>query len=123
MGTTPKYQLPYPELADPADVPTDMHELADAVENALSQAGGGGDWIVLAGSNVLVTDPSAFGYVAFPKPVPVVLTVLACNGDASLAGDKVFAVASPFSPNGFSFWVEGSPSTNVRVNWLVFGTH
>lgn len=35
MGTTPTYRLRYPELADPADVPTDMHELALDVEAAL----------------------------------------------------------------------------------------
>jgi microcystin-dependent protein len=36
VGTTPVYSLPYPEPPDPADVPTDMHELATAVETALS---------------------------------------------------------------------------------------
>ena len=32
MGTTPVYQLPYPEQPDPADVPTDLRELAERVE-------------------------------------------------------------------------------------------
>lgn len=32
MGTTPTYALPYPELDEPDDVPTDMRELALAVE-------------------------------------------------------------------------------------------
>jgi hypothetical protein len=32
MGTTPVYQLPYPEPSDPADVPIDLRELADALE-------------------------------------------------------------------------------------------
>lgn len=35
MGATPTYQLPYPESNEPADVPTDMHELATATEGAL----------------------------------------------------------------------------------------
>ena len=35
MGTTPTYGLRFPEPADPADVPTDMHELATDVETAL----------------------------------------------------------------------------------------
>jgi hypothetical protein len=35
MGATPKYALAFPEATDPADVPTDLHELADAVESAL----------------------------------------------------------------------------------------
>ena len=32
MGTTPTYALPYPEATDPADVPTDIRELADRIE-------------------------------------------------------------------------------------------
>ena len=32
MGTTTKLALPYPELADPADVPIDMRELAEAID-------------------------------------------------------------------------------------------
>jgi hypothetical protein len=35
MGTTPLYALPYPEPSEPADVPTDIHELATAVEGIL----------------------------------------------------------------------------------------
>jgi hypothetical protein len=34
MGATPKFGLRYPELTDPADVPTDMHELATDTETA-----------------------------------------------------------------------------------------
>lgn len=34
MGTTPKYAIRFPALADPADVPTDMQELALDVEGA-----------------------------------------------------------------------------------------
>jgi hypothetical protein len=32
MGTTPTLALPYPEASDPADVPTDIHELATALD-------------------------------------------------------------------------------------------
>ena len=39
MGTTPIYALRYPEPADLADVPTDMHELATDVEAALGGKG------------------------------------------------------------------------------------
>jgi hypothetical protein len=35
MGNTPKYRLPYPELTDPPNVPSDVKKLADAVETAL----------------------------------------------------------------------------------------
>jgi hypothetical protein len=35
MGTTANLLLPYPELNDPANVPTDMRELAEAIEKAL----------------------------------------------------------------------------------------
>lgn len=39
MGTTPTYALPYPEEADPADVPVDMRELAEAIDAALAGVG------------------------------------------------------------------------------------
>lgn len=35
MGLTPNHQFPYPDATDPADVPTDLYELATAVDNAL----------------------------------------------------------------------------------------
>jgi hypothetical protein len=35
MGITPILLLPYPELNDPANVPTDMRELAEAIEKAI----------------------------------------------------------------------------------------
>jgi len=38
MGATPVYALPYPEPTDPADVPTDMKELADRIEAAIGVA-------------------------------------------------------------------------------------
>jgi hypothetical protein len=38
MGTTYALQLPYPELADAANVPVDMKELADAIEATQSLA-------------------------------------------------------------------------------------
>jgi hypothetical protein len=39
MGVTLTYQIPYPEEADPADVPVDMKELADRVDAILAQFG------------------------------------------------------------------------------------
>lgn len=38
MGTTPNYALPYPESTEPADIPTDIHELATALEAKLRPA-------------------------------------------------------------------------------------
>jgi hypothetical protein len=35
VGATPTYALPYPEPGDPADVPTDLHELCDRIEAVL----------------------------------------------------------------------------------------
>src|SRR5262245_57978453 len=32
MGATTNYAIPYPELADPADVPADMKELAERLD-------------------------------------------------------------------------------------------
>lgn len=52
MGTTPTYSLPYPELADPADVPIDMQELASAVETAILGRLPA-DTVVVAGTRIL----------------------------------------------------------------------
>jgi hypothetical protein len=40
MGTTPTLLLPYPEPADPADVPADMNELATRIEAVRGAANG-----------------------------------------------------------------------------------
>jgi hypothetical protein len=37
MGTTPTFSLRYPEVTDPADVPLDMRELAEDVENLIGE--------------------------------------------------------------------------------------
>ena len=37
MGTTPTFALPFPEATDPADVPTDMQQLAQAVEDSIGE--------------------------------------------------------------------------------------
>jgi Concanavalin A-like lectin/glucanases superfamily len=47
MGQTPVHQLPYPELSDPADVPQDIKELAQAIDALIPTVpvippGGGG---------------------------------------------------------------------------------
>jgi hypothetical protein len=38
MPTTPNLQLPYPAVGDPADVPTDMNELATALDGLIHRA-------------------------------------------------------------------------------------
>ena len=68
MGTTPKYGLPYPELTDVPNVPSDMRVLAEAVETHLSHAQAGqtsssgdagatptGGWVPLKGSHPTFT--------------------------------------------------------------------
>jgi hypothetical protein len=68
MGTTPTYQLPYPEAVDPADVPVDMRELADRTE--------------------LVLQPLA--YVEFTANVAVSATTEATPTDIVTAGSVSF---------------------------------
>jgi hypothetical protein len=58
MGTTPTLALPYPEASDPADVPTDIHELATALDGLVHKVTygttppasptGGDEWILPA---------------------------------------------------------------------------
>lgn len=42
MGATPIYALPYPAATDPADVPTDMQELADRIETVVGPGSASG---------------------------------------------------------------------------------
>lgn len=127
MGATPKYTLPYPEPADPADVPTDMRELAEAVEGTL---GNGvihlipGGYTTLAGRSDLVTldgDGSAtitLGVTAANTGYVVVVS----NGDAMVG---VFMIGT-YNQTTTRFTVRcwrdqtGPMSGNVRINWLAF---
>jgi hypothetical protein len=52
MGTTPIYALRYPAATDPADVPTDMQELATDVETLVARSGGVSYGTTLPGSPV-----------------------------------------------------------------------
>ena len=54
MGATTKYALPYPELDDVDDVPTDMRELAERTEVVLTPLGVGR----LGGASI-VSDPAS----------------------------------------------------------------
>ncbi len=36
MGLTPNHQLPYPEPADPPDVPADIYELANRLDGVIT---------------------------------------------------------------------------------------
>lgn len=36
MGLTPNHQLPFPEEGDPPDVPADIYELANRLDNVLT---------------------------------------------------------------------------------------
>lgn len=75
MGQTPIYQFPYPELTDPADVPTDIRELADGVEDVLSgpfdsrldalEAGIGST--VRLGDALLAAPAAQFDFTAIPQ--------------------------------------------------------
>lgn len=65
MGTTPKYQLPYPELTDPPDGPAQIKALAQATETAITPA-------VLTGTVVLFYQQSAIQSVPNNAATPIV---------------------------------------------------
>ena len=48
MGQTTNLALPYPEQSDPADVPTDLRELAERVDTVLPPVGSPMPWLVSA---------------------------------------------------------------------------
>ena len=93
MGTTPTFALPYPAPADPADVPTDLQELAERVEDAIGEPLDArldaleGRTRVYAGSATGTTD--AFGSLVVNPGVPAgktIHSVIGMNGDVGLVG-------------------------------------
>jgi microcystin-dependent protein len=48
MGATTNHDLPYPEAADPADVPTDVRELAERLDALLPPVGTPLPWLAAA---------------------------------------------------------------------------
>jgi hypothetical protein len=83
MGVTPSYALPYPEATDPADVPTDMRELAERVEAVIPVKGtavgqiavwDGSKWVARAGPVFASVEPNeqittgSYGDLATPGP-------------------------------------------------------
>jgi len=64
MGTTPTWQLPYPNPSDPADVPTDMAELCNRLEAVLTslKSGGAIPGEVRMWSGAVVPPQATFGH-------------------------------------------------------------
>jgi hypothetical protein len=65
MGTTTKHALRYPEPTDPADVPTDMNELATDVDNALPPVSVNGQWLKGGASGAMTWSAIAATDLAF----------------------------------------------------------
>ena len=85
MPTTPTYALPYPAASDPADVPTDMNELATALDGliiAKTIADAKGDLLVATAADTiarlavgtngytLVADSAAAAGVSWQQIIP-----------------------------------------------------
>lgn len=88
MGTTgPPWNLPYPELTDPADVPTDMEQLAAAV------AGSGLDELQSA-ITALTADLAAL-QAAIPIVVAFQAFMASVNITGTTEGQHVIAATSP----------------------------
>jgi hypothetical protein len=87
-ATTPVLHLPYPASADPADVPTDMRELAEAIEAARGQPNGLAS-LDATGKVPAAQLPSIAGSV--PLPIPIALQV---PRTTTLAGNAFFTVAA-----------------------------
>jgi len=125
MGATPVFALPYPEPTDPADVPTDMHELCDAIE-ALRPMGGptAAKWKMIGGSTSTTTNASA--QVTIPYGVTVGSAFLVvCNGDATAGADMIVAILTQ-TTTGFTVTVfrgaTPAANANVRINWIALVT-
>ena len=120
MGETPRFALPYPELDDPADVPTDMEELATAVEaipplgyfspdgvltlppgGHLIQRGLGvvcgpsdDSWATLGAVTSVTADDSLLFWLDYGRTVKATLTAVVSNGNGGATPFYVPAVNS-----------------------------
>jgi hypothetical protein len=84
MGTTTIHSLRYPEPTDPADVPTDMNELATDVDNALPPVSVSGRWLKGGASGAMSWQPIAAADLSF---------IGAANGVAGLDSSGKVPVA------------------------------
>jgi hypothetical protein len=66
MPDTDRFDLPYPSGSEPADVPTDMQELAEAVDERLAYAGAQSGFVKTAAQQAI---PDSNGlYISAPTP-------------------------------------------------------
>jgi hypothetical protein len=94
MPTTPVYALRYPAATDPADVPTDMGELATDVETALSTKAPGAELAyntvtadasgAVSASGAVIFTFGAATYTAVKHYLEVNIPILRANGVNSI---------------------------------------
>jgi len=87
MGQTPIYQLPYPELTDPADVPTDMRELAERTETVFSGLGAGD--LTRIADVVLAADAASIDFQNIPQTFAHLMLVIHARTTTAGASDGV----------------------------------
>jgi len=107
MGTTTIHGLRYPEAADPADVPTDMNELATDVDNALPPVSVNGRWLKGGSSGAMSWQPIAVGDLSFAGQPSGVATL-----DAS---GKVPAAQLPASSTIEAAYAQITSAVSVSV--------
>jgi len=103
MGATPVLLLPYPEPSDPADVPTDMNELATRIETVRGAANG----LASLGADGKV--PAA----QLPAPTNQVIT----SGQVGNIGPT--GVTSTGTGDGFFNLNAGNPITVAAIPYLL----
>jgi hypothetical protein len=82
VGLTPIYQLPYPEITDPADVPTDMRELAERTDGILTGAIGAAARLA---DVTLAAAAALIDLTAIPQSYAHLLLMLTARTDAATA--------------------------------------
>ena len=112
MPATPVFALPYPAATDPADVPTDMGELATAVETALGLMQRRAE---LAYSEF--TAPVAVTVVAESAAIPVVTTPsVACDGTPvviEFVAPIMVLAATAAAVLTVNLWVDGADQGRI----------
>src|SRR5262245_54674607 len=102
MGTTPVYAFRFPDPSDPADVPTDMHELALDVEGVLATG--------LPGAYISITPTLVGG--ALGNATGIVARYLKTGKHVHYFGEFIMGSTTAFGGGNFTLGLPVN-STNV----------
>jgi hypothetical protein len=131
VGASAVYQLPYPEPGDPADVPTDLHELADRLEavfvpgtlagqlpqwdNATKRWVPGGLPLTVIADVALSAIAASFDFQNIPQTFRHLLLIGSARMDvAAVAGQPTIRFNAD-AGNNYDYWGAGASNSAVAI--------